>query len=70
MNHKNIKFDSIEMLNQTPTGSLIWTSFFDTLQQTNDWFKALNAAAETSNKNCFTIPFWLLFSCDMFKLIH
>ena len=70
MNKKDIKFDSIEMLNQSSTGSLIWTSFFDTLHQTNDWGKALNSAAETSNKNCFTIPFWLVFGCDMLKLIR
>ncbi len=70
LNNQNIKFDSIEMLNQTPTGSLIWNSFLETLYYTNDWVKAWNAAAETSNKNCFTIPFWLVFSCDMLKLIH
>ena len=71
LNNKNIKFDSVEMLTQTPTGLLVWNSFFDTLHQTNDWIKAWNAAAETSNKNCFTIPFWLVFlSCDMSKLIR
>jgi hypothetical protein len=59
------------MLNQTSIGSLIWNSFLDTLHQTNDLVKAWNAAAETSNKNCFTIPFWLVFfSCDMPKLIR
>ena len=70
MNNKNIKFHSIEMLNQTSSSSLIWNSFFETLNQTNDLIKALNAAAETSNKNCFTIPFWLVFYCDVLKLIR
>jgi len=70
LKNKNIKFDSIEMLNHTPTGSLIWNSFLETLHHTNDWVKALNAAAKTSNKYCFTIPFWLVFSCDLLKLIR
>jgi hypothetical protein len=70
MNNKNIKFDSIEMLNQTSSGSLVWNSFLHTLHQTDDWIKAFNAAAETSNKNCFTIPFWLVFGCDILKLIR
>ena len=60
----------IDMLNQTPTGSLIWNSFFDTLDQTNDLLKAFNAAAKTSNKNCFILPFWLVFNCDLLKLIR
>lgn len=65
-----IKFDSIEMLTQTPTGSLVLNSFVDTIIQTNDWSRAWNTAAEISNKNDFTIPFWLMFGYDVLKLLR
>ena len=58
-----IKFDSIELLFQTP----VWNTAVETFRQTNDLFKTLNTPLETSNKNWFTIPFLAILGCDMLK---
>ena len=64
------KLNSIELLTQTETGSLVWNSFLDTVGQTKDWNKAWNTAAEVSNKYNFTIPFWLMVGWDIIKLLR
>ena len=66
----NFKLNSIEILTQTETGSLVWNTFLDTIGQTKDLNKAWNTAAELSNKNGFTIPFWLMVGLDILKLIR
>ena len=61
--------ESIEILTQTQTGSLVWNSFLDTIGQTKDLSHALNNAAEISNRYNFTIPFWLMIGLDILKLV-
>jgi hypothetical protein len=61
--------NSIELLTQTQTGSLVWNSFLNTIGQTKDLNKAWDIAAEMSNKNNFTIPFWLTVGLDILKLV-
>ena len=65
----NTNLNSIELLTQTETGSLVWNSFVDTISQTKDLNKALNNAAEISNRYNFTIPFWLMVFLDGLKLL-
>ncbi len=57
------------MLSQTQIGCLVWNSFLDNIFQTRDLSKAWNITAEISNKNGFTIPFWLMVGYDILKLI-
>ena len=67
---ENIKLNSIEFLTQTQTGSIVWNSFLENIGQTKDLNKALNIAAELSNRYNFTIPFWLMVGYDILKLLR
>lgn len=67
---QNYKLNSIEIFTQTQTGSLVWKSFLDTVYLTQDLSKAWNTATEISNKNRFTIPFWLMVGLDILKLVR
>ena len=59
------------MLTQIPTDTLVLNTAIEHFCHTKDVFKAWNAATEVSNKNGFTLPFWLVFfGCDVLKLIH
>jgi hypothetical protein len=44
-NMNNFNLNSIEILTQTQTGSIVWNSFLDTIDQTKDLSKAWNTAA-------------------------
>ena len=61
--------NSIELLTQTETGSLVWNSFLDTVGQTKDLNKAWTTAAEISNRYNFTVPFWFMVFLDGLKLL-
>lgn len=69
-NINNFNLNSIEILTQTQTGSIVWNSFLDTIGQTKDLSKAWNTAAEISNKTDFTIPFWVMVGLDILKLVR
>lgn len=67
---KNSRLHSIELITQTSTGTLVLESFINTFYQTKNLSIAWNNAAEISNKNGFTFPFWLMVGFDILKLIR